>query len=62
MFRVLLLFPPSSIGKARMEPLPSVILVNHTKEHGDIKLAVSPDVVFTTAIRYGSNQPSESII
>ncbi|KAG1721704.1 glycosyltransferase family 20-domain-containing protein [Suillus lakei] len=56
MFRALLLFPPSSISKATMEPLLSVTLVDNAKEHSDVELAVSPEAVFTTAIDYSSKR------
>lgn len=56
MFRALLLFPPSSIGKATMEPPMSVMLVDNTKEHSDVELAVSPEGVFTTAVGHSSKR------
>ncbi|KAG2105767.1 glycosyltransferase family 20 protein [Suillus discolor] len=56
MFRALLLFPPSSIGKATMEPPLSVMLVDNTKEHSDVELAVSPEGVFTTAVGHSSKR------
>ncbi|KAG1878089.1 hypothetical protein DFJ58DRAFT_645251, partial [Suillus subalutaceus] len=48
------LFPPSSTGKATMEPLLSVMFVDNTKEHGDVELAVFPEAVFTTAVGHSS--------
>jgi len=56
MFRALLLFPPSSTGKATMEPPLSVTLVDNTKEYSDVELAVSPDAVFTTAVGHSSKR------
>ncbi|KIK42410.1 glycosyltransferase family 20 protein [Suillus luteus UH-Slu-Lm8-n1] len=56
MFRALLLFPPSSTSKATMEPPLSVTLVDNTKEHGDVELAVSPEAVFTTAVGHSSKR------
>ncbi|KAG1721710.1 hypothetical protein EDB19DRAFT_1960711 [Suillus lakei] len=56
MFRALLLFPPSSISKATMEPPLSVTLVDNTKEHSDIELAVAPEAVFTTAVGHSSKR------
>ncbi|OJA12066.1 hypothetical protein AZE42_02193, partial [Rhizopogon vesiculosus] len=56
MFRALLLFPPSSTGKATMEPPLSVTLVDNSKEYGDVELAVSPDGVFTTAVGHSSKR------
>jgi trehalose 6-phosphate synthase/phosphatase len=56
MFRALLLFPPSSTGKTTMEPPLSVTLVDNTKEHGDVELAVSPEAVFTTAVGHSSKR------
>ncbi|KAG0695477.1 glycosyltransferase family 20 protein [Suillus ampliporus] len=56
MFRSLLLFPPSSTTKTTMEPPLSVMLVDNTKEHGDVELAVAPEAVFTTAVGHGSKK------
>ncbi|KAG1738249.1 hypothetical protein EDB19DRAFT_1636409, partial [Suillus lakei] len=55
MFHALLLFSPSSIGKARMEPH-SVMLIDNIKEHGDTELAVSPGAVFMATIRHSSER------
>ncbi|KAG2156912.1 glycosyltransferase family 20 protein [Suillus bovinus] len=55
MFRALLLFSPSSIGKATMEPPLSVTLVDKA-EHSDVELAVSPEAVFTTAVGHSSKR------
>ncbi|KAG1724928.1 hypothetical protein EDB19DRAFT_1575895, partial [Suillus lakei] len=52
----LLLFPPFLICKVKMEPPLSVMLIHNTKEHGDTKLAVSPEDVFTTAIGHSSGR------
>jgi trehalose 6-phosphate synthase/phosphatase len=56
MFRALLLFSPSSTVKATMEPPLSVMLVDNTKEYGDVELAVSPEAVFTTAVGHSSKR------
>jgi trehalose 6-phosphate synthase/phosphatase len=56
MFRALLLFPPSSTGKATLEPPLSVTLIDNTKEYGDVELDVSPDGVFTTAVGHSSKR------
>ncbi|KAG1748389.1 trehalose 6-phosphate phosphatase [Suillus paluster] len=56
MFRALLLFPPSSTDKVTMEPPLSVVLVDNTKEHTDVELAVSPEAVFTTAVGHSSKR------
>ncbi|KAG1722655.1 glycosyltransferase family 20-domain-containing protein [Suillus lakei] len=50
--------PAFSISKATMEPLLSVTLVDNTKEHSDVELAlaVSPEAVFTTAVEHSSKR------
>ncbi|KAG1736488.1 trehalose-phosphatase-domain-containing protein [Suillus lakei] len=56
MFRAPLLFPPSSISKATMEPPLSVTLVDSTKEHSDVEPVVSPEAVFMTAVGHSSKR------
>ena len=56
MFRSLVLFPPGKPTEAVLEPPLSVTLVDGDKDCQPLKLSITPEAIFTTAVGHSGKR------